>query len=52
MLSDGSEAGYDYLDILGRSTLKIIDFKILDAAGHVVSLNGNHFSFSLVFMQQ
>jgi hypothetical protein len=51
MLFDGSEAGYDYLDI-SRSTLKRIDFKLLDSTGRVVSLNGNHFSFSLVFQEK
>jgi hypothetical protein len=51
MLFDGSEAGYDFLDI-SRSTLKRIDFKLLDSAGRVVNLNGNHFSFSLVFQEQ
>ena len=50
MLFDGSEAGYDFLDI-GRSTLKRIDFRLLDSMGRVVNLNGNHFSFSLVFQE-
>ncbi len=51
MLFDGSQAGHGFLDI-SRSTLKRIDFKLLDSAGRVVNLNGNHFSCSLVFQEQ
>ena len=50
LLFDGSEAGYDFLDI-GQSTLNRIDFKRLDSYGRVVNLNGIHFSFSLVFQE-
>ena len=42
MLLDSAEAGCDYLDI-SRNTIIRIDFKLLDSAGHVVDLNGNHF---------
>ena len=48
---DSAEAGYDYLDV-GRKTTSRIDVKLLDSMGHVVDLNGNHFSFSLVFMEK
>ena len=51
MLFDSAEAGYDYLD-LGRQTISSIDFKLLDYMGHVVELNGNHWSFSLVFQER
>jgi hypothetical protein len=51
MLFDSSEAGYDYLD-LSKRTLKRIDFKLQDAFGNIINLNGNHFSFSLVFQEQ
>ena len=47
---DSSEAGYDFFDV-GRSTLKRIAFRLLDSMGRVVNLNGNHFSFSLVFQE-
>ncbi len=50
MLFDSSEAGYDFLD-LGKSTLRRIDFRLLDSKGLVVNLNCNHFSFSLVFQE-
>ena len=51
MLFDSAEAGYDYLD-LGRQTISRIDFKLLDSMGHVVELNGTHWSFSLVFQER
>ena len=51
MLFDSDEAGYDYLDV-GRKTISRIDVKLLDYAGHVVDLNGNHFSCSLVFQER
>jgi hypothetical protein len=51
MLFDSSEAGYDYLD-LSKRTLKRIDFKLQDAFGNIINLNGNHFSFSLIFQEQ
>ena len=51
MLFDSAEAGYDYLDV-GRKTSCRIDFKLLDSAGHVVDLSGNHVSLSLVFQER
>ena len=50
MLFDSAEAWYDYLDV-GRKTISRIAFKLLDSMGHVVELNGNHWSFSLVFQE-
>jgi hypothetical protein len=51
MLFDSAVAGFDFINISRRS-LKRIDIKLVDVFGNVVSLNGNHFSFSLVFSQQ
>ena len=51
LLFDSAEAGYDYLDV-GRKTISRIDFKLLDSMGHAVDLNGNHWSFSLFFLEK
>ena len=48
MLFDGAESGYDYLDVSKRS-LRRIDFRLQDAFSNIINLNGNHWSFSLVF---
>ena len=48
MLFDGAESGYDYLDVSKRS-LRRIDFRLQDAFSNIVNLNGNHWSFSLIF---
>jgi hypothetical protein len=48
MLFDGAESGYDYLDVSKRS-LRRIDFRLQDSFGHVINLNNNHWSFSLIF---
>ncbi len=48
MLFDGSEDGYDYIDI-SRKTLKSFIFKLQDSFGHIMNLKGNRFSVSLVF---
>ena len=48
MLFDGSESGYDYLDVSKRS-LKRIDFRLQDVFGNLIHLNANHWSFSLIF---
>ena len=48
MLFDGAESGYDYLDVSKRS-LSRIDFRLQDAFSNIINLNGNHWSFSLVF---
>jgi hypothetical protein len=48
MLFDGAESGYDYLDVSKRS-LSRIDFRLQDAFSNIVNLNGNHWSFSLIF---
>ena len=51
MLFDNSEAGYDYLDVC-RKTLKRIEFNLQYSFGHVINLNGNYFSFSLIFQER
>jgi hypothetical protein len=48
MLFDGAESGYDYLDVSKRS-LRRIDFRLQDAFSNIINLNGNHWSFSLIF---
>ncbi len=48
MLFDSAESGYDYLDVSKRS-LQRIDFRLQDAFGKIINLNGNHWSFSLIF---
>ena len=48
MLFDSAESGYDYLDVSKRS-LRRIDFRLQDAFGNIINLNGNHWSFSLIF---
>jgi hypothetical protein len=48
MLFDGSESGYDYLDVSKRM-LRRIDFRLQDSYGNIINLNENHWSFSLVF---
>jgi hypothetical protein len=48
MLFDGSESGYDYLDVSKRM-LRRIDFRLQDSYGNIINLNNNHWSFSLIF---
>ncbi len=48
MLFDNSESGYDYLDVSKRS-LRRIDFRLQDSFSNIINLNGNHWSFSLIF---
>ena len=51
MLFDGSESGYDYLDVSKR-LLRRIDFRLQDSYGNIINLSSNHWSFSLVFQLQ
>ena len=51
MLFDGSRNGYDYLQ-LSKRTLRRLDFRLQDSYGNIIDLNGNHWSFSLVFQIQ
>ena len=51
MLFDGSESGYDYLDVSKRM-LRRIDSKLQDSYGNIINLSNNHWSFSLIFQLQ
>jgi hypothetical protein len=51
MLFDSAESGYDYLDVSKRS-LRRIDFRLQDSFGNIINMNGNHWSFSLIFQLQ
>jgi hypothetical protein len=51
MIFDGSSNGYDYLQLSKRS-LRRLDFRLEDSFGNIMNLNGNHWSFSLVFQIQ
>ena len=51
MIFDGTSNGYDYLQLSKRS-LRRLDFRLEDSYGNVMNLNGNHWSFSLIFQLQ
>ena len=51
MIFDGASNGYDYLQLSKRS-LRRLDFRLEDSYGNVMNLNGNHWSFSLIFQLQ
>ena len=40
--------GIDYVDV-SKQTLSRLEFSLTDVYGRVINLNGNHFSFSLIF---
>lgn len=40
--------GIDYIDV-SKQTLSRLEFSLTDVYGHIISLNGNHWSFSLIF---
>ena len=40
--------GIDYIDV-SKQTLSRLEFSLTDVYGRVINLNGNHFSFSLIF---
>jgi hypothetical protein len=48
MIFDQVVLGNDYLDC-SRQTLSRLEFQLKDVFGNVVELNGNHWSFSIVF---
>lgn len=48
MIFDQVVLGSDYLDC-SRQTLSRLEFQLKDVFGNVVDLNGNHWSFSIVF---
>ena len=40
--------GLDYIDV-SRQTLSRLEFNLTDVYGNNINLNGNHWSFSLIF---
>lgn len=48
LVVDNQVLGIDYLDCSGQN-LNLLKFKLVDAFGNVIDLNGNHWSFSIVF---
>ena len=51
MLTQSSGSTLDGLDVSKR-TLRFIDFKLVDSSFRTIPLQGNHFSFSIVFTQK
>lgn len=47
-VESASFSGDDYIDV-SKQSLKTLQFKLQDAFGNVVNLNGSNFSFSVVF---
>lgn len=47
-IEGASFSGDDYIDV-SKQSLKTLNFKLTDAFGNVVNLNGSNFSFSVVF---
>ena len=47
-IESASFSGDDYIDV-SKQSLKTLQFKLQDAFGNVVNLNGSNFSFSVVF---
>lgn len=51
LLVQSSGSTLDGLDVSKR-TLRVIDFKLVDSNFRTIPLQGNHFSFSIVFVQK
>ena len=51
MLTQSSGSTLDGLDVSKR-TLRFIDFKLFDSSFRTIPLQGNHFSFSIIFTQK
>ena len=51
MIFQSSGSTLDGLDVSKR-TLRFIDFKLVDSSFRTIPLQGNHFSFSIVFTQK
>jgi hypothetical protein len=51
MIFQSSGSTLDGLDVSKR-TLRSLDFKLVDSSFRLVDLQGNHFSFSIVFQQR
>ena len=50
LLFDQTVWGMDYLDCSHQS-LSILYFKLKDSYGNTINFNGNHWSFSIVFVK-
>jgi hypothetical protein len=50
MIFDNSLIGNDYLDC-SRQTLRTIEFRLTDSAGHEIPFHGSFVSFSILFDQ-
>ena len=48
MIFDNSLIGNDYLDC-NRQTLRTIEFRLTDSAGHEIPFHGSFVSFSILF---
>ena len=48
MIFDQTITGMDYLDC-SQQTLSRLGFQLRDVFDHIIELNGNHISFSIVF---
>lgn len=51
LITQSSGSTLDGLDVSKR-TLRFIDFKLVDSSFRTIPLQGNHFSFSIVFVQK
>ena len=51
MIFQSSGSTLDGLDVSKR-TLRVLDFKLVDSSFRTIPLQGNHFSFSIVFQQR
>ena len=51
LLTQSSGSTLDGLDVSKR-TLRFIDFKLVDSSFRTIPLQGNHFSFSIIFTQK
>ena len=51
MIFQSSRSTLDGLDVSKR-TLRFLDFKLVDSSFRPIDLQGNHFSFSIVFVQK
>ena len=48
LIVDNQVLGSDYLDCSGQN-LNLLNFRLCDVFGNTIDLNGNHWSFSIIF---
>ena len=48
LIVDNQVLGSDYLDCSGQS-INLLNFRLCDAFGQTIDLNGNHWSFNIIF---